>query len=676
MPSKKVLKKSLESEVLDCLKEYDSDNLLSTLSENGRDKFYKIISEIKNDKTSKELDNLWSLDYSKKPPTIDEFIKDSYWLGETLCPREDNAGIYPIWQQVLNKDFDLNSRVHNVVITGSLGIGKTYIMAAIFLYKFVCAYLLKNPQNFFGLSKNSQIVYAVLSVTKQTVKQTIFKDLLNYMSLSTFFIEECKFNPKQKYASQEIDLGKNILLTAGSKSQHIVGRNTLGIALDEGNWRIEKNPDVKAYELYDEIRTRIKNRFQKTAGFLPAISILASSSRDESSFTENVIKEIALGDQTTQKVYRYSVYEVRKHASKYKSRRFKVAYGLKNIDPIILKGWYDSNGNRISEEYEEPPKGCKIELVPEDFIEEFKRNCKVALQGLSGISSGGSHKLFSSLVDVEDCLELSISEGVVNPSLCDLIPISLEDDKEVWDYLDHKSFLVRKNGVIKPKRHPESFRFIHIDNATRNRAGISVCHLVRYEKVEGLVNQKDGSIFEEARLIAEYDFTLGIIAGKMKPISLEKVLRFVLWLRDKCNFSIKKVTADQYQSTMQLQMLESRGVEIGNTSVDRDKKPYYAWRSAFEEKRLRLYRNEKMLEEMEKLLDLPDKINHPTENDFKDISDSAAASYWNAINSDESYTESSECYIGPHNGEDEIKDMHDFNFPAFQDKPNKRVHIA
>lgn len=612
----------------------DVSALISSLSSHERELLDELVRKMREGDISlgSEVDHLWKVDYERRPPTIREFIEDDYWLGSVLMPSETTQGIFPEWRRVLNNDFDLDSRVHNVVITGSLGIGKSYISVVVFLYRLALATMLHSPQHFFGLGRGSSIIYAVLSVTRRQVTETALGDAMNFMTYSPYFVDELKFNPDKKYSDGRIEFPKKVSLTYGSKGQHIIGRNAMGVFLDEGNWRLEANPDEKAYKLYDEIRTRISNRFQRTAGFLPAISLLASSARDESSFTEKVITDIEKSGDSNQKIYRYAVYRIRRPFLKLKPRWFKVAYGLKSMDPFVLAGWYTEAGEKIdgSGIHEDPPVGARTELVPEDYHDAFLRNTTTNLQSLSGISTGGSHRLFSSTVDIEHCIDLAEQSGVKNPAKLELIPISNEDTKNVWDYLVHRDFLTRRASRIQPIRDPDQLRFAHVDLATATMAGVAICHLVGNTLVEGLVNRATGAVFSDYRLVVEYDMILTIVAGANKPISIEKIQNFFFWLRDVCGYRFGLVTADQFQSENTLQMMEARGFNVKRLSVDRHKTVYYSWKTGFEEYRIRPYRQFQLVREAEKLLDLPDKIDHPPDGS-KDTTDAAAGAYYNAI---------------------------------------------
>ncbi len=670
--------RAAENTLSEILKGENLEGALKYLSESERRLLEQLVAEIRTGKHGTELlDQLWTYDYLRKPPSMEQFLTDDYWMGRVARMTEDNAGVWPTWSNILTEDWDLNSRIHNCVITGSLGIGKTWNMVLILLYRIVVCSLLRNPTNFVGLSSGSRIIYVLMSVTQAQVQDTAFGDAMAFMSRSPYFIEELRFNPNAKYSSGVVDLGPTIQLNSGSKGQHIIGRNTLGIGMDEGNFRLESDPDMKAYKLFNEIRTRIKNRFQRATGILPAVSIIASSARDESAFTENVIGEIVKADDPkSEKVYRQSIYTlkssdtwlglgcdaelVRLHANRYSGTYFKVSYGLKTVSPTVLSGSYDADGQPIGHGHENAPTGSRIELVPIEYLPEFERDTVRALQNLSGISIGGAYRLFTSMVDFERCIELGDKAGLTNPCTVPIIPLSDEDDREIWDFLDHPKFLQRVSGVVRPKFHPGAARYAHMDLATRSYAGLSIGHLVGWSEVKDVVGA-DGQLFNDKRLMFQYDMVLTITAGRTKPISQQKINRFFLWLRDMAGFQFSKISADQFQSVMQLQSLESQGFSTGNLSLDRTKSPYYAWRSGIEEHRVIMFRQGRMYEEAEKLIDGPAKVDHPiaTSGEYtgKDTTDSAAGAYYNAIS-------------------DPAPDLSGLNSPFINDPPPTRQDVG
>lgn len=521
---------------------------------------------------------------------------------------------------------------HRFLIADGTVTHNTWNAMIVMAYRVVLARLLRNPAAFLGLSRGAMIFYAILSISRSVVEETAFGDLKNFMANSPFFTEVCRYNPDKLYASLRIPIGKNIYVTGGSRGQHIIGRNAMGCAMDEGNFRLEANPDLRAYALYDEIRNRIKNRFQRITGFLPAVSLLSSSAKDQSSFTERVIAEIkSAPPDDTQKVYSYAVYEI-KPGLTLSGRYFKVAYGSRTVDPRVLSGFYLADGTPIEDGeggHEAPPSGTSTKLVPTDYLDEFKRNVRTALQSVTGVSTGGSFKLFSSSVDLERAVTLGQQAGLADPCRVASIPLSDEDDKEIWDYLNHREMLAIVQSEVVPKRDPWAKRFIHIDLAKRTQAGFAVCHRVGKTRVENKYREGSGEVFSKYDHVVEFDVILSIVAGKSKPISIKKILNFVYWLRDIAKYQVALTTADQYNSLLPLQLLEGRRFKVANLSVDRSKKPYYALRSAYEEGRLRMFTHKLLVDELENLVDT-DKIDHPS-GGSKDVADAVAGSCYSAI---------------------------------------------
>jgi intein/homing endonuclease len=492
----------------------------------------------------------------------------------------------------------------------------SFNMMLMLLYRITLARLLRNPAAFYGLSKGSEIYFVILSIAKAVVEETVFGTIKNFMTYCPFFREVCHYDPERRYADLRIPLGKQIFITAGSKSWHIIGRNAMGVAMDEGNFRLEANPDMRAYNLFNDIRVRIKNRFQKSSGFLPAISLLASSAADESSVTERIVNEIETGPQDgTQKIYRFASYEVRPDVKDGLSgQRFKVAYGIKSLEPAVLNGIYGKDNKPLGE-VEAAPSGAKIALIPIEYLAEFKRNVRVSLQSIAGVSTGGNFRLFGETLVLERAISLGEESGLINPCSLPIVSLSEEDHQQMWDFLDHKMFLTREASRVIPKRDPSAARFIHLDLAKRSQGGLAVGHIAGQTLVKNKVDPL-GQLFSRYGIVVEYDFILAYTGGKAKPISIKKILAFIYWLRDICNYRIELVTADQYQSLLPLELLEQAKFKVANLSVDRLKKPYYDLRSAFEEERIRMYRHHIGLHELENLMDGAEKVDHPPEGCF------------------------------------------------------------
>jgi hypothetical protein len=598
-----------------------------------------IASEV-GDGNDNLLARLWSVDYAEVPPTISHFIHDDRFLGASFQSEDGKQGVYPEWETSLNRDFDLDSEVHNLVLTGALGIGKTTVLVIVILYRLCLATMLRDPQRFFGAGRISRLTFVLLSITKAAVRETAFWDALTCMQHSGYFVEQCGIDPNREYADGRIEMKRRlpdgrpckILLTSGSRRQDVFGRHVLAAGLDEGNYRLEKDPDNSAYDLYTSLRARMANRFQQTPGYQPTLSIVASSAANEWSFTEKVIKEIeGAPDPTGHRIYRYAIYAIKRHLLDLDGVFFRVAYGIPNCDPVILKGYCDVRGQPVNDDpLEHCPQDASIELVPRMYEEHYLRNCRSALQDFSGISAGGTSRAFPEMCHFRKCIELGEQDGLREPTRSGVttIPVTMEDDRPISHYLVPERFVTRQLSSPLPIRHPNSKRYVHIDLATRTTAGIAVCHLV------GGSPQGQGSNYQ---LIVEYDFLLALGPGRNPPIYLPKIADFLFWLRNECGFRFGRITADSFQSEMLLQTLQGQGLETGHLSVDRDKSVYEAWRNGIEGHQIRLYMQDLLLKEAEFLQELERKFDHPV-GGSKDLADAAAGAYFNAITSAEKTT--------------------------------------
>ena len=275
------------------------------------------------------------------------------------------------------------------------------------------------------------------------------------------------------------------------------------------------------------------------------------------------------------------------------------------------------------------PEELLYELVPGIYAEEFLRNPRKALQELSGISLGGMNRLFPTQVDWNKCIELGHAAGVQDPAKASIFTLSTENERQLWEDLNHKTFVCRKGGTIQPLRHPERLRYAHLDLASTGEAGVAICHLADPSPACTESGQLRGH-----RLVVEYDFILNVVGGKNQPIALAKIESFLSWLKEKCGFRFGLVTADMFQSTLLLQNLEAAGITTKNLSVDRDKGSYLALRDAVQEHTLRLYQQDKLLTEAAQLIELERKVDHPP-GGSKDVADAVAGAHFNAIMSEQ-----------------------------------------
>ena len=94
----KILQQTIEGDNLDVL--------MNGLSAGDQNLFYDLVAELREG-GDLDLEDLWKVDYTRRPPTMEEFIDDPYWLGDIMKPTEFNQGIFPAWRNILCSIFRL-----------------------------------------------------------------------------------------------------------------------------------------------------------------------------------------------------------------------------------------------------------------------------------------------------------------------------------------------------------------------------------------------------------------------------------------------------------------------------------------------------------------------------------------------------------------------------------------
>jgi len=105
-------------------------------------------------------DNRWL----RKPVSVRQFLEDPYYMGAS------SQTLYPRIKEDLIEMFETPS-IREVVMTGSIGYGKTtFISFAVcrLLYELSC---LRAPQSAYGLSLGSEIVIALMSKSLHLSRQ-------------------------------------------------------------------------------------------------------------------------------------------------------------------------------------------------------------------------------------------------------------------------------------------------------------------------------------------------------------------------------------------------------------------------------------------------------------------------------------------------------------------------
>lgn len=592
-----------------------NEQLLNKLSERERQEVEKILKEYSSDGQSQTYNNLLYADYEEIPADIETFLKDPKYLGRGLINEEGKFTVFPYWVETLKKIFPNNrdTAYNTLILTGSIGIGKTFVGDICTLYQLHRLLCLKDPYLHYGLQPIDKISISLLNaVSKEAAKGVAWDKLQQLIQTSEWFMAHGTLKGKTNI---EYVPGKKIELIAGSRNSHVIGRAIFASLEDEINFSAVTT-DVerikqKALKLITQVDARMQSRFMK-GNVLPTLHIIISSKDSEQSFLETYIKTKKENNSKTTLIIDEPQWVIR--TDKDTKEKFNVAVGNKFIASELIPLGASSE---IIDSYRR--KGYSILEVPMGYYENFRDNIDIALTDIAGISTTNSMKYISG----ERWNEIK-DTNIQNLFTKDIIEVGNAKDDLVQysDYID----LSRLDTKLKPKP-----LFIHLDMSTSgDKTGIAGVWIT------GKQASSDNSSKE---LFFRTAFSVSVKAPKGYQISFEKNRNFIRWLR-KQGFNIKGVSSDTFQSAQIQQQLKADEFETCIISVDRVEPqskiclPYQYLKSVIYEHRLTTYDKCDLLTEevigLERLSN--GKIEHPDagKSGSKDQIDAVCGALYNA----------------------------------------------
>lgn len=283
---------------------------------------------------------------ARYPVDVSTFITDDEYLGlKNVYPIiiEALQEIYHPAIDGLNHPLRIGTEFREVVLTGSLGSGKTYASVLGVLYAIYLLTCLRKPHALFGLDDNSEIVFLFQSIRFQT-GGVAYKLAREIVEGSTFFT---KHYPKNKYVKNEILFPNNIVIRPVSgDTTAAIGMNIASVLLDEMSYMKYHAKSVygedggefdQAQALYSSTRARIDSRFSKYGRHICPM-FLAGSARHEHDFIQSKIKEnkaqlLTYGKSATY-VYNKTTWEVKPWD--FGSETFRVYLGKGQVPPQIV----------------------------------------------------------------------------------------------------------------------------------------------------------------------------------------------------------------------------------------------------------------------------------------------------------------------------------------------------
>lgn len=575
---------------------------LKNLSEEERKYALDILGEISKKGSSKKFDDLRYADYEEIPVDIYTFLHDPNYLGKGLINEEGKYTVFPYWEKKLKEVFpdNITTRYNTFILSGAIGLGKSFIAVLCILYQLYRMMCLKDPYIHYGLQPIDKITFAFMNITLDASKGVGWDKAQSLLQASPWFMSKGTVSGRDTLVWQP---PKGIELIAGSQSRHIIGRAVFSAFFDEISFQL--NQDVnkqieKAKTLINTAQARMISRFMH-GEYNPTLLLLASSKRTEQSFLETFIDTKKKKESKTTLIVDEPQWVIR--TDKDSPNKFYVAVGNKFLDSEVLplnvsEADLDIYRNR----------GFTLLKVPMGYYEQFLDDIDIALTDCAGISTSNTTRYISGprLVSVKNY-------NIKNPFSKDIIEVGngLDDKTQYWDYFD----LNQIDPTLKSRP-----MYIHLDmSISGDKTGIAGIWIIgKKPPAEGQQPSKE--------LYYRLAFSVAIKAPKGHQISFEKNRQFIYWLREQ-GFNIKGVSTDTFQSADLGQSLTAHHFNYSIISVDRCQDrvclPYQYLKSTIYEQRIEMYDSKLLTDELIGLeRDGNGKIDHsPSGINSKDTAD-------------------------------------------------------
>jgi hypothetical protein len=595
------------------------DDYLKVLNPTEQEAARQILQEYRETGYSTTLDQLWEQDYCTRPPTIQEFLDEKYYLGYT------KSNLYDVWREALLEVFAPDSGVSEVNLTGAIGTGKTTVALIGLSYQLCALMHMRSIHQLYNLIEGDPIVVALFNITKELAESVDYKKLKGVLDLSPYFRENCKRNRVDTY----LTFPNNIGIALGAEAVNSLGASVFCGMMDEtsfSRYGFFSEASKRTFNTYTSILRRNESRFPMLRGRFRGVFFLVSSKKDESDFTESHIQSVQ--GLSHVRVYDYALYDVKSRQTHYSGKKFKVLVGNSNMAGKVLL------------DDERAPEGATVIEIPIEHRDAYVLDVDSALRDISGITGATLGKLIRNREKILACVDQSIVDPFVAPWI--QMPISTTPEDTIDKYLKPNTLLFQRrliDSVYVPRRAPEATRYAHVDlGLTGDSAGIAMVHQEGVKEVTRV--SQENVIYKESVPLLIVDFVLEIKPTPGSQIDLAKIGAFFLYLRA-AGFRFGAITYDGYQSAESVQRLLKSRFKSGVLSLDKNDIPYLTLRAAVVEERVHYYQHPRLISELTQLRhdERRKKVNHPIrmpggEVGSKDVSDALCGAVYNALQSE------------------------------------------
>lgn len=502
------------------------------------------------------LSDILSVD---KRVTFEEFVKSDRYCG--------NPYIYDFWVKEAKAIEEKPDTQNEVIITGSLGGGKSLFGAYYLCYRVYQMFNDGDPRKKFSLDPNTWIYCLYFSVSMGMAKRQGFQYLQQAFRSCKWFKEYHPVNEDLSSCIQIPDL--KFQIDYGSAEGHQIGLNVWGFILDEANFRSGVGQGVaEEYEevtlIAQQLADRQASRFSTKDG-TDALAIYISSASYQSSFIQKKIDESKGNTKST--VITVRTYEIK--PEQYSEEKFTVFIGAGSLDPKIIDNEEEKKFIIKSLNLTEELASNLFLQVPCSLRRQFETNIVIALQNHCGVPTNIQGRFISNIKPLID-------------SYTEIPPILISDELEASTADD--SNLI-ENILIDNIQFPERPHSLFLDLSYQSDMGGLCCY--RYD---GLIE----GVPHHTRV-----FLLGI-----KPptpphqTKISKVEQFIYDLSQL--IYIVAFGSDQFQSVQIRQNIQANlNLEDIRISIDSSDVPHLHWLNALIDGRIRTAPNKRLEREVE-----------------------------------------------------------------------------
>lgn len=565
-----------------------------------------ILQEMVDKGYSQTLEQLWLSDFKEVPVSIDEFLRNPRYLGNT---NNQGESVYPFWKHTLSDIFNNGNKFFEIILSGATRIGKSSTAVSIVAYMLYRLMIYKDPHSYFKKKEVSKFTIAFANLTKDLAAGVAFREFQTTLRESPWFNDHGKFSNS---ASNYVYLpeGGKIDIIPASDSAHVLGMQVWACLMDEVNFSRSGVKDINIAKqhmknLYNTVHARITGTF-KLGGEVYGKLISSSSKNTDSDYlSEHIETQLNAGNSNMYLVDKPQWEVLPKEM--FSSEKFYITVGDR-----YKRGFVIPKENEDEQHLEAYRKsGYRVLAVPKDFKTNFLADYDIALRDIAGISVTGAMGFIT-----QDSITPNVTSARKNPFFEDILVIGIRDNDTIENHCHPE--VVDKHIKSLPMN-------IHIDFAeVSDRIGIS--GVVQ----DGMKNVLD--LDTERRVMLPFYrqvFQVGIEAPSGDRMSFQKVINFVIWLR-RTGFNVNIISTDQFQSSYVRETLAQQGFAVEKISVDVSEDPYIGLRNLLQDQRLELIKNQKQEDELVKLQRLNNRIDHP-QNGSKDLSDALCGACWTHI---------------------------------------------